>query len=82
MKRRLKMSPTLEELGIYQMPIEERVALAQEILDTVVAERKAGPLSEAKKLELKRRLAEDDANPGDVIPWEQIKAEALARFQK
>jgi len=51
-----------------------------EQMDTVVAERKIGPLSEAKKEELKRRLAEDDANPTDVIPWEQIEAEALARF--
>jgi putative addiction module component (TIGR02574 family) len=76
------MSPTLEELGIDQMPIEERIALVQEILDTVIAERKSGPLSEAKKDELRRRLADDEANPDDVIPWEQIKAEALARYQK
>jgi putative addiction module component (TIGR02574 family) len=76
------MSPTLEQLGIDRMPIEERIALAQEILDTVIAERPVRPLSEAKKQELKRRLAEDEANPGDGIPWEQIKAEALARFQK
>jgi putative addiction module component (TIGR02574 family) len=82
MTRALKMSPTLEALGIDRMTIEERIALAQAILDTVLADRPIPPLSEAKKQELKRRLAEDDANPGDGIPWEQIKAEALARFQK
>ena len=76
------MSPTLEALGIDRMPIEERIALAQEILDSVVAERPVRSLSEAKKQELKRRLSEDEANPSDGIPWEQIKAEALARFQR
>jgi len=76
------MSPTLEQLGIDKMPIEERIALAQEILDTVLADRKVGPLSEAKKRELDRRIADHEANPSDVIPWEQVEAEALARFHK
>jgi putative addiction module component (TIGR02574 family) len=76
------MSPTLEELGIDRMPPEQPIALAQEILDSVVAEKPVGPLSKAKKEELQRRLAEHEANPGDVVPSEQIKAEALARFQK
>ena len=32
--------------------------------------------------ELQRRLAQHVANPGEAIPREQIKAEALARFRK
>lgn len=76
------MSPTLEELGIYRLSIEQRIALAQEILDSVVAERPTSTLSEAKRLELKRRLADHEANPNDIVPWEQIEAEALARFGK
>ena len=74
------MSPTLEELGIYRLSIEQRIALAQEILDSVVAEQPAPALSEAKRLELQRRLADHAANPADVVPWEQVEAEALARF--
>ena len=74
------MSPILEELGIDQLSIGERLALAQEILDSVLAELPPGPLSEAKKRELERRLADHAANPDDVVPWEQVKAEALARF--
>ena len=76
------MSPTLQALGIYQMSAAQRIALAQEILDSVVAEQPSAPLSEAKRLELARRLADHEANPGDVIPWDQIEAEALARFRK
>ncbi len=76
------MSPTLKQLGIEGLTIEERIALAQEILDTVVAERPTGPLSDAKRKALKRRLEEHAADPDSAIPWEQIEAEALARFQK
>lgn len=76
------MSPTLRQLGIEKLSIEERVALAQEILDTVVAERAPGALSEAKRRELKRRMSEHAADPEAAIPWEQIESEALARFQK
>jgi putative addiction module component (TIGR02574 family) len=76
------MSPTLKELGIDRLTIEQRVALAQEILDSVVAERSPAPLSEGKRQELQRRLAEHAADPGSAIPWEQIEAEASARFRK
>jgi putative addiction module component (TIGR02574 family) len=76
------MSPVLKQLGIDRLTVEERVALAQEILDSIVAERGPTPLSEAKRQELQRRLAEQKANPGDGISWEQIEAEALARFRK
>jgi len=76
------MSPTLEELGIDRLSIQERLALVQEILDSVMAERGPGPLSEAKRQELQRRLTDHAANPGDVIPWEQVKAEVEARFRR
>lgn len=38
-------------------------------------------LSEEEKQELDRRLAACEANPDDVIPWEQVKAEALAKLR-
>ncbi len=76
------MSPTLKALGIDRMTLPERIALAQEILDSVVAEQPRRPLSEAKVQELARRVADDDANPEDETPWEQVKAETLSRFGK
>lgn len=39
-------------------------------------------LTPAKREELQRRIADHAANPNDAIPWEQIHAEALARFRK
>jgi putative addiction module component (TIGR02574 family) len=76
------MIPSLEDLGILKLSADERIALAQEILDSVVAERNAPPLSQAKRQELQRRLDEHAAHPADVIPWEQVEAEALARFRQ
>jgi putative addiction module component (TIGR02574 family) len=74
------MSPTLEQLGIDRLSVEQRIALAQEILDSVVAEQPVSGLSAAKRAELQRRLADHAANPSEVVPWEQIEAETLARF--
>ena len=67
-------------MGIDRMTIAERIALAQEILDSVAADQPRLPLSEAKRQELDRRLADMAANPTDGVPWEQVEAAALARF--
>lgn len=74
--------PTLEQLGIDRMTVAERLALVQEILDSVAADQPRPPLSDAKRQELDRRLADHLANPDDVVPWEQVKSEALARWQR
>ncbi len=76
------MSATLRAMGIDRMTVAERIALAQEILDSVAAEQPRPPLSEAKQRELDRRLAEHAADPTDVVPWEEVEAAALARFAK
>lgn len=74
------MAPTLQSLGIDRMSVEERIALATAIWDSIAAEPHSLLLTAARGRELKRRLADHAANPDDVITWEQIKAEALARF--
>jgi len=76
------MTPILQQLGIDRMTIADRIALAQEILDTVAAEQPPPPLSEAKRRELDRRLADHAANPADVVSWEEVEAAALARFAR
>jgi putative addiction module component (TIGR02574 family) len=76
------MSPALKALGIDRLSAAERIALAQEILDSVVAEQPPAPLSEAKRQELERRLAAHEADPSDVVPWEQVEAEARTRFNR
>jgi putative addiction module component (TIGR02574 family) len=74
------MTAIQERLGIDRMTVAERIVLAQEILDSVAAEQPRAPLSEAKRRELDRRIADDAANPGDGVSWEEVEDEALARF--
>ena len=75
------MPPTVQTLGIDQMSREKRIALVQEIWDTIAAESHPPLLTESQRLELRRRVAEDDASPDDVVPWEQVKAQTLARLK-
>lgn len=76
------MSERMKSLGLDQLSLEDRVLLVQDILDSIAEEQDQHALSDAQRTELERRIAANRANPANVIPWEQIKAEALARFQK
>jgi putative addiction module component (TIGR02574 family) len=76
------MSPTMIELGIDHMTVEDRLRLVQEIWDSIAATPEQLPVTEAQQMELERRLAAHAANPHDVVPWEQVKAQALARAKR
>jgi putative addiction module component (TIGR02574 family) len=76
------IASTLQSLGIDRMSVEDRIALATAIWDSIAIEPHPPLLTAAQQLELDRRLADHVANPYDVVPWEQVKAEALARFQR
>ena len=75
------MSPTVQSLGIDRLPREQRIALVLEIWDNIAAESGQSLLTDAQRRELERRIAEDDTNPDDVVPWEQVKAQALWRLK-
>lgn len=76
------MAISLESLGIDRMSVEERLRLVQAIWDSIAAESDRPPLSDSLRAELDRRLADHLANPNDVVPWEEVKAAALARVKK
>ena len=76
------MSPTLQALGIDRLSVAERIALVQEIWDSIAAEAEQAPLTEAQGKEVDRRLAVHRAKPQAAIPWEQVEAEALARLRR
>jgi putative addiction module component (TIGR02574 family) len=75
--RRLPVTTLPEDFQHLSIP--ERIALAQALWDSIAGEPRP-PLSDAKRGELARREAEDDAKPDEVVPWEQAKAELLARL--
>jgi putative addiction module component (TIGR02574 family) len=74
------MPPSVTSLGIDRLSRDQRLALVQEIWDTIAAEQQPPLLNEAQRQELERRVTEDDAAPDDVIPWEKVKAQALGRL--
>ncbi len=76
------MTPTLQDLGIDRLGVEDRLALAEAIYESVAADIEQAPLTEAQRRELERRLADSVARPDAVTPWEVVKARALARARQ
>lgn len=76
------MPTTMHDLGIDRLNFEDRIALAEEIWESVVQEFEQTPLIESQRQELGKRLADSIARPDAVIPWEVVKVEALARVSR
>jgi putative addiction module component (TIGR02574 family) len=68
------MAATMKSLGIDRLSIADRLVLVQEIWDSIAAAPEEIPLTEAQKQEFDRRLADLEANPDNVLTWEEIKA--------
>lgn len=68
------MATTMKALGIDQLSIADRLALVMEIWDSIAPNPEALPLTEDLKRLLDRRLGELDANPTNVLTWEEIQA--------
>ncbi len=61
------------------LPIPERIKLVEDIWDSIAADPWALELTPEQTAELERRIEHSRLNPEDAIPWETVKAEALAR---
>lgn len=57
----------------------DKLRLIEALSDTIVRPSAQILLSDSQRKELDRRIAEADASPDNVIPWEQVKAELLSR---
>jgi len=76
------MSISAKTLGIDKLAIDDRIALVEEIWATICADPKAFPLTAGQRAELDRRVADDEAFPDEVIPWDEIKAAARERLSR
>jgi putative addiction module component (TIGR02574 family) len=74
------MNATVKSLGIDRLGLEERLKLVEEIWDLIGARDEDIPLTNAQRVELEHRVAEDDARPADTVAWADVKASALARL--
>jgi putative addiction module component (TIGR02574 family) len=73
------MAQPIDFADVTAMTIDERIALVQAIWDSIAAETDPIDLTEPQKRELDRRIAELDANPQNVLTWEEIKAHVRGR---
>ena len=68
------MTPTMKSLGIDRLSIPDRLAVVQEIWDSIALSPEQIPVSEAEYQEFDRHLADLEANPDKVMTWQEIKA--------
>jgi putative addiction module component (TIGR02574 family) len=73
---------TIKSLGIDRLGIEERLALVEEIWDSIAADSAEVPLTDAQRAELDRRIADHEANPGDVVSSSDVKASSTERLKR
>jgi putative addiction module component (TIGR02574 family) len=64
---------------VLELTPAERIQLAEDIWDSVVAAPEALPLTPAQKKELDRRLASYRRNPNAGSPWADVKKRILSR---
>lgn len=63
------MAPTIQELGIDRLSLDDRIRVAEAILDHVTNEVESTALPPSRLAELERRLADSIAQPEVVTPW-------------
>lgn len=76
------MPVSLKSLGIDRLGIEERLALVDELWNSIAADSAAIPLTDAQRTELHKRIADHEANPDDIVPWKEVKASITERLKK
>ncbi len=65
-----------------KLSVNERIELVEAIWESLTTTGTVPVPTEAQTAELDRRLAEHEKNPDDVIPWEEIRSEAIARLRR
>ncbi|OCQ88837.1 hypothetical protein BCD64_03575 [Nostoc sp. MBR 210] len=68
----MDFTDTLNE--IKTLTIEERIRLVQAIWDSIAAEQSSPDITEVQKQELERRINDYEANPDNIMTWDEIKA--------
>lgn len=71
-----QMSSNLTEEA-KKLPVDERIALVEEIWDSIAEDNGCFELTDAQKQELDRRIQSVQQNPQAGRSWEDIKSEFL-----
>jgi putative addiction module component (TIGR02574 family) len=63
-----------------QLSVQDQLKLVTVLWDDIAKRNVVAPPTDAQKAELDRRLADHEANPDDVLPWDEVKTSVLARI--
>jgi putative addiction module component (TIGR02574 family) len=63
------------ESEIRALSPEERIRLIELLWDSFVEEPSTLPVSDAQRAELRRRVADHEANPDAARPWSEVRSE-------
>lgn len=63
-----------------QLSVQDQLELVTVLWDDIAKRDVIPPPTDAQKAELDRRLADHEANPDDVVPWDEVRTSALARI--
>lgn len=75
------MTVSLESLGLDRLSCDEKLKLAGQLWDSVLASGPPGShLSEAQREELRKRIADAEAHPDDYVNWNDALANTLKRL--
>jgi putative addiction module component (TIGR02574 family) len=74
------MPPTLSQLGIDKLTLEDRLAVAEAIWESVISDPEGHQLTSEERSEIERRLALSEADPTRGVAWEVVREEARARY--
>ncbi len=74
------MPVNMETYGFGNLPPEDRLALARELWESVVAEQPDAILDATRRAELRRRAQEDDESPENTVSWEEVWARIQQRI--
>ena len=64
---------------VLELPIEERLKLAEAIWDSIAEVPESVPVSQAQRKELDRRLEAYYADPTGGTPWPEVRERLLKR---
>ena len=73
----MDIAMTLER--ITELSIAERIQIVQAILESISIEDSIPDLTDEQKREIDRRISAYEANPEDVMTWDEVKASIRLR---
>lgn len=67
---------------VRQLSVEDQLELVEALWDGIAQGNAVPGPTQAQQAELERRLADHEANPDDVVSWNEVRAAAQAHIKQ